>query len=308
MFNEKVFYKLFKLNKKMKTIKFYAVIAALVFLMPSCVENSGKYKAAVAQRDSLAIAKQTLDSSYNQTLGVLNDIEAGFSEINKNEKQMQVNLKGVEGSTASKRELIAAQMKAIKETMEQNRAKIVELQHLSAKKGKANALLTETIKRLQAEMDEKDIRIKSLQDELDQKNIKITELSSTVDAQGKNITEQQSAIEQQKSTIKGQDASINTVWYCVATSKKLKEAKVISAGGLFKSRKVLSTDFDNSIFTQIDLRNVSSIPTNSKSVKILSLHPQNSYKLVPGDDKKVSIEILNPSKFWSVSKYLVVQI
>jgi len=80
----------------MKTIKFYAVIAALVFMMPSCVENSGKYKAAVAQRDSLAIAKQTLDSSYNQTLGVLNDIEAGFSEINKNEKQMQVNLKGVE--------------------------------------------------------------------------------------------------------------------------------------------------------------------------------------------------------------------
>ena len=87
----------------MKTIKFYAVIAALVFLMPSCVENSGKYKAVVAQRDSLAIVKQTLDSSYNQTLGVLNDIEAGFSEINKNEKQMQVNLKGVEGSTATKR-------------------------------------------------------------------------------------------------------------------------------------------------------------------------------------------------------------
>ena len=292
----------------MKTIRFYAVIAAVVFLSASCVENSGKYKAAVAQRDSLEQVKQALDSNYNQTLAVLNDIEAGFSEISQNQKQMQVNLKGVEGKSANKREVIAAQMKAIKESMEQNKAKIAELQRLSSKKGKANSMLAETIKRLQAEMDEKTAQIKSLQTELDQKNIKITELSSTVDVQSKNIAEQQTAIEQQKSTIQGQDANLNTVWYCVATTKKLKEAKIISGGGLFQAKKVMATDFDLQNFTKVDLRNISSIPTNSKKAKILSLHPQSSYKLTIGADKKITIEILNASKFWSASKYLVVEI
>jgi hypothetical protein len=95
----------------MKAIKFYATIVALVFLTASCVENSGKYKAAVAQRDSLAIEKQALDSNYNQTITLLNDIEAGFAEISQNEKQMKVDLKGVEGtSTADRKKVIGVQM------------------------------------------------------------------------------------------------------------------------------------------------------------------------------------------------------
>ncbi len=292
----------------MKTIKFFAIITALAFMSVSCVENSGKYKAAIAQRDSLVMEKQALDSNYNQSLALLNDIETGFSAINHSASEMKVNLKGAEGKTTNKRELIAAQMTAIKETIEQNKAKIEELRHLSSKKGKANAMLAQTIERLQAEMDTQVSQIQTLQAELEQKNIKITELNTTVDVQTKSIAEQQSAIEQQKSTLKIQDNNLNSVWYCIATSKRLKEAKVVSAGGLFKSTKVLNTDFDNSVFTQVDLRNVSSIPTNSKKVKILSLHPQSSYNLVVDADKTITVEITNPSKFWSVSKYLVVQI
>ena len=291
----------------MKTIKFYTVIATLAFLTASCVENSEKYKAAIASRDSLAFEKQASDSNYIRTLTILNDIETGFSEITQNEKQMKINLKGVEGTT-NKKELIAAQMNAIKESMEQNKAKIAELQQLAAKKGKANSMLASTIKRLQTELEEKSVQIQSLQAELEQKNIKITELTTTVNDQSKNISEQQTAMEQQKSTIKGQDTDLNTVWYCVATAKKLKEEKIVSTAGLFQSKKVLDNEFDKDAFTQVDLRNVSSIPTNSKKVKILSLHPKNSYNLVTGADKYITIEITNPSKFWSISKYLVVQI
>ena len=292
----------------MKTIRFYAIITALVLMTASCVERSEKYKAAIAQRDSLEQVKQALDSNYNQTLVILNDIETGFSQINQKEGEMKVNLKGVEGKAADKRALIAAQMTAIKEGIEKNKAKIEELRRLVDKKGKANSMLAETIKRLQGELDAKVIQIQSLQAELEQKNIKITELNTTVDTQSKNIAEQQSAIEQQKSTIKVQDTNINTVWYCVASSKKLKEAKIVSAGGLFKSGKLMDKEFDNTAFIQVDLRNVSSIPTNSKKIKILSIHPLNSYKLVMGADKNVTIEILSPAKFWSISKYLVVQI
>jgi chromosome segregation ATPase len=221
---------------------------------------------------------------------------------------MKVNLKGSEGTTANRKARIGAQMQQIKESMQQNKAKIAELKKLASKKGKANGKLLETIKQLQTEMDEQGTQIQSLQAELEQKNIKITELNTTVDTQTKNIADQQNVMDQQKSTIKGQDTDMNTVWYCVATNKKLQAAKIITAGGLFKSSKVMNNEFDKNAFTQIDLRNISSIPTNSKRAKILSLHPQNSYRLVIGADKKITIEISNPSRFWSVSKYLVVQI
>lgn len=291
----------------MRTIRFYVMLTVLAFVAVSCVENSSKYKAAIAQRDSLALQKQIMDSSYNQTLTLLNDIETGFSEINQTESNMKLNLKGVEGST-NKRAQIAAQMKAIKETMEKNKAKIAELQRLVGKNSKATAQLQETIKRLQTELDSKTTQLQSLQAELEQKNIKITELTTTVTEQGKNIAEQSSTIEQQKTTIKTQDVDLHSVWYVVATSKQLKENKIVTGGGLFKSKKLSASDFDQKNFTQADLRSLSSIPTNSKSVKILSLHPADSYKLVTGADKKITIEITNPSKFWSASKYLVVQI
>jgi len=292
----------------MKTFKFYAVIAAIVFGTVSCVENSSKYKAVVAQRDSLELVKQTLDSSYNQTLGIVNDIESGFAEITQTQKDMKVNLKGAETKSANKKEQIAAQMATIKQGIEQNKAKIAELRKLASKKGKENTKLIETIKHLQAEMDEKTAQIQSLQAELEQKNIKITELNTTVSVQSKNIADQQNVMEQQKSTIKTQDTDLNSVWYCVAPSKKLKDAKILTNTGLFQSKKVLAVDFDKSAFTQVDLRNVTSIPTNSKKAKVISSHPVDSYKLTTGDDKNITIEITNPSKFWSVSKYLVVQI
>lgn len=291
----------------MKAIKFYALIVTLVF-MSSCVENSSKYKAIVHQRDSLAMEKMAVDSNYNQTLAIVNDVENGFSQITNTSSEMRVNLKGTEGKSASKKEMIAAQMTVIKENIEKNKAKIAELRRLASKKGKENGKLLETIKRLQTEMDEKGVQIQALQTELDQKNIKITELNTTVTVQSKNIADQQNVMEQQKTTIKGQDTDINTVWYCVATSKKLKAAKIITNTGLFQSRKVMAVDFDNSVFTQVDLRNATSIPTGSKNIKIISSHPLSSYNLVPGDDKNITIQITNPTKFWSVSKYLVVQI
>lgn len=295
----------------MKTFKFLSIFTALLLISVSCVEKSEKYKTAIAQRDSLAIEKQMLDSNYNRTVDILNDVETGFLEISRSQDEMRVNLKGVEGKTTSRKELIAAQMNAIKLNIENNKAKIEELKRLASKSDKLNKALSETIKRLQNEMVVRNADIQALQQELIQKNIKITELTSTVNTQSSNIAEQQNAIAEQKNALEEKTARINDlnkVWYCVATSKELKTAKIITNTGLFQSKKVLDADFDKNAFTQADLRVISSIPTNSKKIKMISSHPEDSYKLVIDDNKIITIEISNPTKFWSISKYLVVQI
>lgn len=292
----------------MKALKFYAAIAVLVFTTASCVENSGKYKALATQRDSLSLENQALSANYNQTLATIDEIETGFAEISKNESQMKLNLKSKEGSLASKKAIIAEQMNSIKQIMEQNRTKIAELQRLSGKKGKENSTLAKTIKRLQTELEEKTALIQSLQEELNQKNIKIDELNTTVNTLNSNVADLNKANDQQKTTIKTQEDNLNSVWYCIASAKKLKDAKILSGTGLFQKRKVMDKEFDQSVFTQADQRVLNSIPFGSKKVKLLSAHPQNSYSLITGTDKTISLQITNPAKFWSVSKYLVVQI
>jgi hypothetical protein len=52
-----------------------------------------------------------------------------------------------------------------------------------------------------------------------------------------------------------------------------------------------------------------SIKLNSKSAKLISEHPANSYKFILDKNKKIeSMEITDPVQFWKISKYAVLEI
>lgn len=291
----------------MKAIKFITVITLLAMTTVSCVENSEKYKKLVAERDSLQSSAMKLETGYNETLDILNSVDEGFAMIRAGESKMVTDMQGIEGKSGSKKEQVVSQIKQIKDILDQNKKKIEQLQKISNQLGNKNTTLLATIKRMETELAEKNALIESLQNELSQKNIQISELSTTVKGLNSNIAEMKEVSTQQQSTIKTQDSNLNQVWYCIATSKELKTAQIVSGNGLFKAKTVLDKNYDVSSFKQADLRELSSINTDSKKIKILTNHPKESYTLTEGADKKVTINITNPQKFWSVSKYLVVQ-
>jgi hypothetical protein len=51
------------------------------------------------------------------------------------------------------------------------------------------------------------------------------------------------------------------------------------------------------------VRKTESISLNSDKVKFVSEHPSESFKINEGN---LTIEILDPESFWSISKYLIV--
>ncbi|MBK6399613.1 MAG: hypothetical protein IPF75_15505 [Bacteroidetes bacterium] len=59
-------------------------------------------------------------------------------------------------------------------------------------------------------------------------------------------------------------------------------------------------------FNKIDYVVTNNIPIDSKTAKIVTSHPADSYTLNTENKKVVSLQITNPEKFWSASKYLVV--
>ena len=61
-------------------------------------------------------------------------------------------------------------------------------------------------------------------------------------------------------------------------------------------------------FTQIDIRTDKEIKLYSKRAELLTTHPAGSYELVKDAKGQLTLKITNPSQFWSVSRYLVIQV
>ena len=290
----------------MKKSYFIVILVATMIMSVSCVEKSAKYKALLASRDSLNTQLQMEQANYAEVMDILNTVENGFKTIRETESQMAVEVKSVEGKSLSQKEKLAADISQIKQLLDQNREKIAQLDQLSKRMGRDNASLKETIKKMEEELTQRSAEIASLQAELEKRNVKINELNTTVSGLKDDVSKLTTETTEQKATIKSQDEDLNTVWYVVATNSELKESQIITPGGLFKAKEVMNKAFNKSKFTQVDLRKLNTLPLNTKRAKILSSHPEDSYKLNIDAEKMITLEITNPEKFWSIQKYLVV--
>jgi uncharacterized phage infection (PIP) family protein YhgE len=291
----------------MKTIKFGFLTALIILLSTSCVESSKKYKALVSERDSIQMNMKAVQESYNQTIDLLGAVDSGFAAISETEKSLKIEMNGIEGNSAARKQEMAARFEQLKTVLAENKSKVGKLQALLAASGNKNAKLAETIKRLEAELVEKTASLTTLQEQLTKKDIQISELNTSVNTLNSNVKSLNEETTKQKNTLKEQDIALNTVHYTVAASKSLKDAGIVASNGLFQPKSVLASNFNKSVFTSVDRRELNSIPTAAKKVKILSSHPADSYSLDVKEDKMVTINIKNADKFWSVSKYLVVQ-
>ena len=72
-----------------------------------------------------------------------------------------------------------------------------------------------------------------------------------------------------------------------------------------KSKLDIST-IDKIRFKTIDIRVTTEISLNSGNPKILTQMPDDSYS-IEKKGKTSTLRIINPDKFWSISKYLIIQ-
>ena len=67
-------------------------------------------------------------------------------------------------------------------------------------------------------------------------------------------------------------------------------------------------NFNEDYFISIDTREVTSIPLYARKASVRSNHPENSYRFVKDAEGNLTLEIVNAKSFWSLSKYLVVEV
>lgn len=267
----------------------------------SCVVSSSKYEALQAERDSLANVAATVTTDFESSLRTINEIEMALQTVREAEGIMM--MENQEGNSS----YAEAQIEAIDRTIQQNKAKIAELEQQLAAAGSKSKELNTTINRLKNELNEKDTYINNLREELNISKAQVAELSESVENLNANIDNLNVQNAKQQATISQQDVALNTVYYIVATAEKLAANHMINQGGLFSSDQVTG-DIDMSMMTVADKRDLKVLPLNSRKAKILTNHPESSYQLTKDDDKNLSLVIVDPNAFWSISNYLIISI
>ena len=279
----------------MKKLFFFA---ASLIMLASCNDGVKKAEeAAQQQRDSLNQIIAQKDNEINDMMTTLSDIEEGFREITEAQNRVTLAKQG-EGTNTTQR--IKENFESIQSVMKQNKELINKLKQQVRESTVKGDQLKKIIENLTQQMEVKDKQLQALREELDRKDIHIAELDEQVATLNTNVSTLTEENTQKAETISTQDKQLNTAWFVFGTSKELKEQKILVDG------KVLQQNFNKDYFTKIDIRIDKEIKLYSKSVKMLTTHPEGAYTLQRDVNKQYVLRITDPQLFWSTSKYLVV--
>lgn len=281
-------------------------LAILLILLSSCGKQSADYQALKAQNDSLLNAKIKLQEEVDGYFSAMNQIEQNIEKIKSTQNTISIQPIGDELND-DLRTKINEDMLYLNEMLQTNKDELARLKSKLKKSGFRSVELEETISRLSKSLEEESSKVTALQIQLSQKDSLISQLGTTVTDLGKNVEVLTTDVKEKEIKIKEQDETIHTAWYVFGTRKELKEQKIVTSDGLFSPQRVLQSDFNKNYFVRIDARNTKSIPLYSTRAKILTSHPKSSYTLEKENGNFILL-IVEPSQFWSVSKYLVIEV
>lgn len=291
----------------MRKFIFLAVGTFMLFSLNSCVESSKKYKALQAQLDTLTTSYQVQNEELESMFSGLNEVVAGMQSIREAENILEIESSDKNGAGNKTKKQIAVlreDVKAITDAIAGYKEQVAQLQK---KTKNQSAEFKKMVAGFNEELDKRGEKIEEItrlllekEKQLGMKNQEIVKLNEDVTS-----LNQESA--SQKETISKQDQAIYLAHYLLGSRKDLKQAKVISRQGLF-CPPIVSSQAQQADFTSIDLRQMKSIPLQTKKAKILSTHSVDSYKLETGDDGMLTLNIVDENTFWKQTRYLVVMI
>ncbi len=283
-------------------MKKIGILFFVIGLIVSCtnVRESKEYKELQAQRDSLLQQSAGTEAEAAEMMAVISEVEDNFARIREAEKYISTqSAEGGEMSQAT-RDRVNENFKMINEILQRNKQQLDELNRKYSGSNKEITSLKNTINRLNNEMKESTSRLVELQTQLAQKDEQITQLSQ-------DIASLAVEAEQQSTTIREQDKSLHTAYYVFGTSGELKDQKILS-GGFLRQTRVLQDTFNKDYFLKIDIREVTEIPLYASNGKLWSTHPEGTYEFVKGDDGNLTFRITDTQRFWSLTKYLIIEV
>lgn len=282
----------------MMNMKKIVVMVAGVIMMTAC-QNQNESKTRLQQQvDSLQTIVDNKDAELNDIVATMTEVQTGIQRIAEAEGRVTV----ADGSqeSASSRAIIRDNMEYICEAMQQNRELVAQLREkLNASRFKSDKLKN-LVDGLQTQVESQNMRIQELHASLAEKDSTIIAQIGRIDSLSQDVASLTETSKEQSGTMARQEKQLNSAWFVYGTKAELKEQGILKGGDVLKD-----SDYNRDYFTEIDIRHVKDIKTYSKSARLLTIHPADSYVLEKDANGQYELHISNPTRFWSVSKYLV---
>lgn len=279
------------------------IIAFPLAIVAGCKDYKPEMEQAIMERDSVYMVSEAKDSSINAFLSTLTEIETNLDSITQSQEAIAVDANDKVEFNKDIRTRINQNISVINELLVKDKTMIASL---NAKLRSSNfniASLKKMMAKLNADIAAKDSELVNL-------NMQLTDIRLIVDNMSHSMDSLNSVNLQKETTINEKTTQLNTAYWSIGTYKQLKASNILNKQGGFLGLgkdKVLKTNFNNDAFNQIDITKVMSFDINSKSARVLTNHPTDSYKLEK-DAKGVftKLTIVDTARFWKASKYLVI--
>ena len=287
---------------KMKKISVMLAVAMAVVLTGCNQVSKEQYQQATSTNDSLMYVALQQGNEIYELSTTLNAVSEQLDQING-----QIALSnGEDQNLVDKRERLLQQIAMVKQTIAEKQQALDELQKKYSTQLSQNKVLKQTIERLQSEVAGYEAKIADFKVVVADHEQKIEGLTNTLEETQATLANTIEQNEQKQEVINTQDEMLNTGYYLVAGKNRLKELGLLE-GNLLSKKRLTRQGFSSEGFTKVDIRELEELPLGAKKVDILSSHPSDSYDLREQADGTRKLVILDPSKFWSNTRYLVVK-
>ncbi len=306
------------METKVKTILSWSTLAVLILVVliggVILVNDKNQIESLNQENSNLNAVLETRDSLVNDLASTFDEIEQNLTFIK--EKRGQLVLAQKEGNK-SRKETLVADIKLMNEMLAESSKKIEDLEKRLKSSGIDIKSYKNKIAQLTKTIGEQDESMKQLQAELDQrdftiaeKDVQLAKLNEDILSKEDSLLKKSEIIAEKSQVIVEKDNEMNKAFFAAGTHRELIEKGVLTKeGGFLGIGKNISIkdDLNENFFTQLDIRNTNQFPLNAKRAKLITEHPANSYKLVEENDKIAYLEIENPREFWKLSKYVIVE-
>jgi hypothetical protein len=280
----------------------------ILMMLPALFSCGTGEKKQTAMEDSLSNVNKNIKNELKDKEDLLADKDAAMTEFIKSFNEIQGNLNEIKA-----KEKIISVSSGDKEFKKSNKDQIISdiqtIYDLLDKNKKKIAGLSKKLKNSNLKIEELELAVTNLTNQLADKETEITGLKSNLETLNVDFAnlKVRYAEEEQESNLKTE--KLNTAYYVVGSKKDLtKKGLITKKGGFIGIGKVeeSSAVVDGNYFTKIDITQTKEIPIHGDKVRLVSIHPADSYKLVEGPASIDKIVILDAAKFWSTSKYLII--
>ncbi len=247
--------------------------------------------------NSLEFDKLNNDSIVNQYALYIQRIKNNINEIN-NQESIINNAKSKEEFYKADTTNIINAIKIMSEKLIENESMISELNNAVKLEKNKNSQFATRVTELSTEVAKSNREIYFLREELNSLNSSFEAIFNKYNEQNKKIS--------------FLNNKLNEIAYVIGTKSELLDNGVLTkSGGLIglgKSRK-LNSDFNTNYFTFSTKQDLKSIVLGYKSVKLMTPHPSESYKISKNTNELIdSLLIFNVENFWKNSKFLVLEV